>query len=126
VAEKHLISMFWPLWNSETKACWGFSKHGDAAKTRANKRSPWDVAHPGRAWALDDILIDSLSISEITSRIEKTLNGTPPRADHASLLEEVLSAFRQQEAPPETVSLVPPVGEDVEGPSDDEAGEAED
>jgi hypothetical protein len=126
VAEKHLIGMFWPLWNSETKACWGMSKHGDAAKTRANKRSPWDVAHPGRLWALDDLLVDSLSIDEIAARIDKTLTDTPPRADHASLLEEVLSAFRQQDMPPEAFSLVPPVGDDAEGPSDGEAGDAED
>jgi hypothetical protein len=30
VAEKHLIRTFWPIWNSETKTCWGMSKHGDA------------------------------------------------------------------------------------------------
>lgn len=61
VAEKHLIRTFWPLWNSETKACWGMSKHGDAAKTRKNKRSPWDVVHPGRRWAIDDELMNSLT-----------------------------------------------------------------
>ena len=126
VAEKHLIGMFWPLWNSETKACWGMSKHGDAAKTRANKRSPWDVAHPGRLWALDAVLVDSLSVDEIARRIDKTLTDTPPRADHASLLEEVLSAFRQQDAPAEALLLIPPVGANVEGPSDSEAGDAED
>ena len=41
VAEKHLIRTFWPIWNMETKACWGMSKHGDSAGTRKNKRSPW-------------------------------------------------------------------------------------
>ena len=33
VAEKHLIRTFWPIWNSETKACWGMSKHGDAKRS---------------------------------------------------------------------------------------------
>lgn len=126
VAEKHLIGMFWPLWNSETKACWGMSKHGDAAKTRANKRSPWDVAHPGRQWALDDLLVDSLTIDETAARIQTTLAKTPPRADHASLLEEVLSAFRQQDGPPTSDLPCPPVGDNVEGPSESEAGEADD
>lgn len=26
-------------------------KRGDAAETRANKRSPWDTLHPARHWA---------------------------------------------------------------------------
>lgn len=124
VAEKHLIGMFWPLWNSETKACWGMSKHGDAAKTRANKRSPWDVVHPGRAWALDPVLEDSLSLDQIRARVDQTLEDAPPRTDHASLLEEVLVAFRQ-EHPDLSTPLVPPVG-DIAGPGDDEAGGEDD
>jgi len=124
VAEKHLIGMFWPLWNSETKACWGMSKHGDAAKTRANKRSPWDVVHPGRAWALDPVLEDSLSLDQIRARVEENLDDAPPRTDHASLLEEVLAAFRQ-EHPDLSTPLVPPLG-DIPGPGDDEAGGQDD
>lgn len=126
VAEKHLIGMFWPLWNSETRVCWGMSKHGDAAKTRSNKRSPWDVVHPGRPWALDKLLVDSLSYAEIEDRVGTTLEKAPPRADHAALLEEMLSAFRQQDALPELVSLVPPVGDEVKGPSPDEVDDVED
>lgn len=95
VAEKHLIRIFAPIWNAETKACWGMSKHGDSAGTRSNKRSPWDVVHPGRAWALDARLVDSLSTSEIRVRIEETLKRVPPRRDHAQLLEEMLTEFRQ-------------------------------
>lgn len=119
VAEKHLIGMFWPLWNSETKACWGMSKHGDSAKTRSNKRSPWDVVHPGRLWALDELLVDSLSLDEIRVRIDAIIERVPPRTDHANLLEEVLGAFRQQDALPE-VETESPLGDDVEGPSEDE------
>ena len=95
VAEKHLIRIFLPIWNSETKACWGMSKHGDAAKTRANKRSPWDVVHPGRPWALDARLEDSLAPEEIRERINATLAKVPVRRDHAALLEEMLGGFRQ-------------------------------
>lgn len=120
VAEKHLIGMFWPLWNSETKACWGMSKHGDSAKTRSNKRSPWDVVHPGRQWALDELLVDSLSPAEIRDRINAIIARVPPRTDHANLLEEVLGAFRQQDALPE-VETESPLGAGVEGPSEDEA-----
>ena len=122
VAEKHLIRTFWPVWNSETKACWGMSKHGDAAKTRANKRSPWDVVHPGRAWALDDRLVDSLTPDEIASRIDATLMRIPVRRDHAALLEEMLAAFRQDEAF-EHEDDTPPIGSSAAGPGSDEAGD---
>lgn len=125
VAEKHLIQTFWPLWNSDTKACWGMSKHGDSAGTRANKRSPWDVVHPGRAWALDERLVDSLSPAEIAGRIEETLEKTPARRDHEALLEEMLEGFRQV-GPVAEVAAVPPVGRDAEGPTADEAGGADD
>jgi hypothetical protein len=124
VAEKHLIKTFWPIWNSDTKACWGMSKHGDAAKTRANKRSPWDVVHPGRAWALDSLLVDSLSPVEIAQRIETTLRRVPARRDHAALLEEMLNGFRQEDAP-SSEEDVPPVGEAAKGPEADEAGGAD-
>lgn len=126
VAEKHLIQMFWPLWNSETKACWGMSKHGDAAKTRANKRSPWDVVHPGRQWALAETLVDSLSPIEIEERINATIERAPPRTDHATLLEEVLDAFRQQDRALAGPITIPPVGEAAAGPDDDEAGGKDD
>lgn len=123
VAEKHLIRTFWPIWNQETKACWGMSKHGDAAGTRANKRSPWDVVHPGRPWALDKRLVDSLPPDEIARRITATLERVPPRRDHPSLLEEMLVGFRQGEAA-SISSEIPPVGENVVGPESDEDGSA--
>ena len=125
VAEKHLIRTFWPIWNAETKACWGMSKHGDAASTRANKRSPWDVVHPGRAWAMDERLVDSLSPTEIEGRIQSTLQRVPARLDHAALLEEMLEGFRQDDLVSRE-SEEPPVGEEAVGPAPDEAGGAED
>jgi hypothetical protein len=119
VAEKHLIGMFWPLWNSDTKACWGMSKHGDAATTRRNKRSPWDVVHQGRLWALSEELEDSLSVEEIERRISDVLTRVPPRSDHSALVEEMIAAFRQQDGDLD-VPEESPLG-DVEGPSDEEA-----
>lgn len=50
-AEAFLIETFKPIWNNELGICYGFGKHGDAATTRANTRSPWDTIHPGRPWA---------------------------------------------------------------------------
>lgn len=125
VAEKHLIRTFWPIWNAETKACWGMSKHGDAASTRANKRSPWDVVHPGRPWALDKRLVDSLSPIEIETRIQSTLQRVPPWLDHAALLEKLLAGFRQDNDVSQERGEIP-VGEDVAEPSPDEAGDADD
>jgi hypothetical protein len=47
LAESLLIEMFSPLWNKKLD---GFGNH-DPGKGRYNqKRSPWDVLHPGRAW----------------------------------------------------------------------------
>lgn len=123
-AEKHLIRTFWPVWNSETKACWGMSKHGDSAKTRANKRSPWDVVHPGRVWALDKLLVDSLSPQEISHRISATLERVPARIDHAALLEEMIAGFNQEDG--QSMERVPPMGENVSGPEPSEAGGADD
>jgi hypothetical protein len=50
-AETYLIDRFKPVWNNEVGICYGFGKHGDAATTRSNTRSPWDTLHPGRKWA---------------------------------------------------------------------------
>lgn len=49
LAESLLIEMFSPLWNRKID---GFGNH-DPGKGRYNQqRSPWDVIHPGRPWAL--------------------------------------------------------------------------
>jgi len=53
-AEDYLINLFKPVWNNETKICYGLGKHGDAPETRTNLRSPWDTLHPGRDWAWRD------------------------------------------------------------------------
>lgn len=120
VAEKHLIRTFWPVWNAETKACWGMSKHGDAAKTRANKRSPWDVVHPGRQWALDASLVNSIEPDEIATRITATLDRVPARRNHAELLEEMLRGFRQ-DGDAELDESSAPMAEAI-GPTEGEAG----
>lgn len=50
-AEAHLIRLFRPIWNNETRILFGIGKHGDSSETRANNKSPWDTLHPGREWA---------------------------------------------------------------------------
>jgi hypothetical protein len=98
VAERHLISMFKPVWNNEVGICWGISKHGDAAKTRANKRSPWDVMHPGRAWAMSEVLEDKMSPSFILERIGEHFKANPPYKTRVRIVREFLSAFSQNAA----------------------------
>jgi hypothetical protein len=125
VAERHLIRMFWPVWNSDTKACWGMSKHGDAANTRRNKRSPWDVVHPGRAWALDEQLVDNATAEEVAQRIDAVLDEFPARTDHPALLEEMLAAFRQDDGVTSEMDVASPLG-NLSGPTEDEAGGPDD
>ena len=98
VAERHLIGMFKPIWNNEVGICWGISKHGDAAKTRANKRSPWDVMHPGRAWAMSETLEDKMSPGFIVQRIGEHFASNPSYKSRARIVRDFLAAFAQNAA----------------------------
>lgn len=98
VAERHLISMFRPVWNSEIGICWGISKHGDAADTRANKRSPWDVMHPGRKWAMAESLEDSMSQLEIAGKILQHFSENPPYRSVPRIVHYLLNDFVQNAA----------------------------
>jgi hypothetical protein len=78
-AEDYLISMFSPIWNNEMRICYGFGKHGDAAKTRANRRSPWDTLHPGRKWATtSDNVPNVKSVNQIMAEIAEHFVKFPP------------------------------------------------
>lgn len=101
VAEKHLINLFQPVWNSEVKVCWGVSKHGDSAKTRANNRSPWDVVHPGRAWAMSKELNDSKKPTEIQVNIEKHLNSHKIYESRSDVIEDIVISMCQHSKDPE-------------------------
>jgi len=76
-AEDYLIRIFRPVWNKETKLIYGFGKHGDSAKTRGNKRSPWDTLHEGREWAGDSILKDAKSINQIEQELASHFSSNP-------------------------------------------------
>ncbi len=78
-AEDYLIAMFHPIWNNEMRICYGFGKHGDAAKTRANRRSPWDTLHPGRKWATTAHNVpNDKSVNQILSEIAEHFVKFPP------------------------------------------------
>ncbi|AXK41037.1 Eco29kI family restriction endonuclease [Erythrobacter aureus] len=87
-AEDYLIHLFRPIWNSETNILYGLGKHGDSATTRANKRSPWDTLHPGRAWAADSAE-DAKSRSRINAELAAHFADYPAYIE----LEAVLSSF---------------------------------
>lgn len=95
IAAKYLTELFWPLWNNETLTCWGIAKHGYSTETRMNRRSPWDVAHPGRGWALGEGLQDALTLDEIRECIAITLRICPARRDPAVLYQEILNSIFQ-------------------------------
>ena len=77
--EDYLIHLFKPIWNNEIGICYGFGKHGDDPKTRANLRSPWDTLHPGRDWAHRDPNIqDARPRQRILSDISKHFAVNPP------------------------------------------------
>lgn len=96
VAERHLIEVFKPVWNAETKICWGISKHGDAAETRGNTRSPWDVMHPGRPLFLHEKLPSGTTPEQIARDINNHLVDNPPYHNRAAIIEHIISAFAQE------------------------------
>jgi len=48
LAESVLISMFRPIWNTTVA---GFGNHQQGGNRSNQRRSRWDVLHPGRPWA---------------------------------------------------------------------------
>lgn len=87
--EEFLIRLFRPIWNKEIKVAFGIGKHGDAATTRANKRSPWDTMHPGRKWALLTTE-DQVARKDIEAKIAAHFTAHPPY----KTLDEVWEVLR--------------------------------
>lgn len=48
LAESLLVEMYSPLWNQKID---GFGNHDPGKGRYKQKRSQWDIIHPGRAWA---------------------------------------------------------------------------
>lgn len=86
-AENHLIRLFWPIWNNETKVLFGIGKHGDAATTRANNKSPWDTIHPGRTWAVGNP--EARSVEDISADVAGHFQTKPI----FRTTEDIFSAF---------------------------------
>ena len=92
-AETFLIRLYGPVWNTETNICFGLGKHGDAAETRANKRSPWDTMHPGREWATRSAE-DQFPEAEIRRRLNAHFKAKPPIGSIDQAVEEFFENLR--------------------------------
>lgn len=93
-AESALIALFRPLWNKETNILRGFGKHGDDGDTRRNRRSPWDVMHPGRSWAQSGSLVDSKSPAQIEDEVRGHFDTHPPIREVEQVLHSLLARIR--------------------------------
>lgn len=93
-AEDYLIHLFRPIWNSETDILYGLGKHGDAATTRANRRSPWDTFHTGRAWAAGSTE-DAKSVPQINSELAAHFSAHLAYPDIGAVLASFVAELRQ-------------------------------
>jgi hypothetical protein len=93
-AEDYLINKFKPIWNSETKICFGLGKHGDSSETRVNKRSPWDTLHPGRPWA-KSIKENQKEPGQIAEQIREHFERHRPYRDAREILDRFMVDMRQ-------------------------------
>jgi hypothetical protein len=70
LAESLLIEMFSPLWNLVID---GFGNHDPGAGRYNQQKSPWDVLHPGRAWA-EKLLKNRVDLEEIKAKVKESIS----------------------------------------------------
>ena len=92
-AENHLIRLFMPIWNNETRILFGLGKHGDAATTRANNKSPWDTIHPGRTWAEGNP--EAKSVDDILADVARHFAATPIFTETGDVFNAFAEGIRQ-------------------------------
>lgn len=68
LAESLLIETFHPVWNCVVD---GFGNHNPGAGRYNQKRSPWDVLHPGRPWA-ERLAPCTKTVDEILQEIQRS------------------------------------------------------
>lgn len=93
-AESALIALFRPLWNKETRILLGFGKHGDSGDTRRNKRSPWDVLHPGREWARTGQVEDAKTPAQIEEEVWAHFTRYSPIPDLQHVLRDLIAQIK--------------------------------
>lgn len=75
LGESLLIEMFSPVWN---KVVDGFGNHDPGSGRYEQQRSPWDMLHPGRSWAMK-CKSNARSEKDIVHEVESTLDAIKPR-----------------------------------------------
>nr|WP_242551482.1 Eco29kI family restriction endonuclease [Pseudomonas sp. Marseille-Q1929] len=105
-AKDYLIKFFTPIWNSETKICFGLGKHRDSSSTRANKRSPWDTLHPGREGANSSDQ-DQKPYEPILDQIANHFVKNPAYKDAVQIYDHFMADMRQLN--PDVDKAYPPV-----------------
>ncbi len=108
-AERHLINLFKPIWNNETRILFGIGKHGDSSETRTNNKSPWDTLHPGREWASGNP--EAVSRDAILARVKRHFETATIFTTVDSVLEAFLNELRRTEdlAPPSALEKPTPL-----------------
>jgi hypothetical protein len=71
LTESLLIEMFQPIWN---KVLDGFGNHAPGAGRTGQKRSKWDIMHPGREWAQDLTSAPTQLTKEVEQFIDAVLS----------------------------------------------------
>ena len=97
-AERYLINLFRPIWNSEVNICYGIGKHGDVGRQHPN--SPWDTLHPARDWANNNIKGDQKPPEQIILEIQEHLATNSPYTDRHQLFDRFMLDMRQLPATP--------------------------
>lgn len=73
LGESLLIQMFSPIWNQVVD---GFGNHDPGSGRYNQQRSPWDMIHPGRAWA-EKCQPNAKTAEQVRQAIAKALGVTP-------------------------------------------------
>lgn len=69
LGESLLIQRFSPIWNTSLD---GYGNHDPGAGRYNQQRSPWDVVHPGRRWAMkckDNVRTETELLAALTAAI---------------------------------------------------------
>lgn len=73
LGEALLIQQFAPVWNTTLD---GFGNHDPGSGRYNQQRSPWDVVHPGRAWATR-CRENTRTEAELLAAIRSAIDATP-------------------------------------------------
>ena len=73
LGESLLIQMFSPVWN---RLIDGFGNHDPGKGRHQGQKPPWDVLHPGRAWA-SKLRPNKRLADELVAAIAEFLKNTP-------------------------------------------------